>query len=217
MVASIILLICAAVTYLFIGSPLFLIKEIEVSNSELINVKSLLQWKNRNIFLTPLSGLRERINEIPEVRCVLIKKELPHKITIIIHEYEPHALLRRNRELAVSREGVVFPFRGVNEISDYPLVIFEKENFPVGESWPGLKEAMQAYLFVKDIVPIEFIKVGRNNEVFFYTKNTKTEIRMGSGEYKKKISCLKMLMKELPSTDVDYIDLRFGEDVIVKP
>jgi len=228
-IVSLILLVCIAITYLFIGSHLFLVEEIEISNSRLVDEESLSrlsQCKGKNIFLIPMGALREKIEENPEVKCTVIRKELPHKLTIEIQKYMPCAFLNQSAlrwswlagkiKLAVSKEGVVFPFKEVVTES-YPLVIYEKENFPVGEQWPNLEEAMKAYLAVKNIVPIEIIKVKRNDEIFLYIKNTKTEIRMNSGEYEKKADYLRILMKELPSKNVKYIDLRFGRDIIVKP
>ena len=57
----------------------------------------------------------------------------------------------------------------------------------------------------------------KEKEIYLYTKNTKTEIRMDSENYEKEADYLKILMKELPSKNVEYIDLRFGEDIVVKP
>ncbi len=66
-------------------------------------------------------------------------------------------------------------------------------------------------------MPIGVIKVKRNDEILLYSQNTKTEIRMDREEYEKEINCLKILMNELPSKNVEYIDLRFGRDIVVKP
>lgn len=215
-IISLILFGCIVVTYFFIGSNLFLVKKIEILNSKLIDEKSLSRWKGKNIFLVPVDILRAKAEEIPEVKSVIIRKELPNKLTVAIQEYMPCALLRENIKLAVSKEGVVFPFKEAATKS-YPLVIYEKEDSPVGKQWPGLEKAMKAYLAIKDTVPIEVIKVKSNNEIFLYTQITKTEIRIDSEEYEKETDYLKVLMKELPSKNVEYIDLRFGRDIVVKP
>jgi hypothetical protein len=222
-----ILLVCFSVIFLFIGTKFFTIDEIEITPMNIIEEESLANCIDRNIFLVPLYSLREAIEEIPEVKSATLKKELPHKLTVEIHKYEPCALLNKDRELAVSKEGVVFPCKGVIEISSppapdtegragYPLVIYEGENLPLGKPWPGLEEAIKTYLSAKDILPIGVIKVERNREVFLYTQNTKTEIRMGSEKYEENLERLKILMEMLPSKDVEYVDFRFGEDIIVK-
>ena len=215
-IVSLILLGCIVLGYFFICSNLFVIKEVEVFNSQLIDERSLSQCKGKNIFLVPVDSLIGGINEIPEVKSIVIKKELPNKLIIEIQEYTPCALLRENMKLAVSEEGVVFPFKELATES-YPVVIYEKENSPVGEQWPVLKEAIKAYLAIKDIMPIGVIKVKRNDEILLYSQNTKTEIRMDREEYEKEINRLKILMDELPSKNVEYIDLRFGRDIVVKP
>ena len=222
-VVLLIFLGCVVFGYFFICSNLFVVKKVEVLNSKLIDERSLSQCKGKNIFLVPLDSLIEKIDEIPAVKSIIIKKELPNKLTIVIQEYIPCALLRENMKLAVSEEGVVFPVKvRTEEINSYPLVIYENRNNTEDlqkekKPWPGLGEAMEAYLSIKDIMPIEIIKVKRNEEIFFYPQNTKTEIRMDSGEYKKQTNYLRILMKELPSKNVKYIDLRFGKDIVVKP
>ncbi len=110
-IVSLILLGCIVLGYFFICSNLFVIKEIEVFNSQLIDGRNLSQCKGKNIFLVPVGSLIEKIDEIPEVKSIVIKKELPNKLIVEIQEYTPCALLRENTKLAVSEEGVVFPFK----------------------------------------------------------------------------------------------------------
>ncbi len=221
-IISLILLGCIIVIYFFIGSKFFLIEKIEVLNSKLVDERSLSRWNGKNIFLVPVNSLIEKIDEIPEVKSVVVRKELPHRLIVEIQEYIPCAFLRENKKLAVSKEGVVFPFKGeAAETYGYPIVIYEKrnddENFPIGQIWPGFDKAMGAYVSVKEMVPIDIIKIKEDKEIFLYIRNTKTEIRMSSEDYEKEANYLKILMKELPSKNVEYIDLRFGEDVVVKP
>lgn len=229
-----ILLGIIAITYLFVGSNLFLVKEIEVLNSRTIDEESFSKCRERNIFLISADALRDKIGEIPEVKSIIVRKELPGKLTIEIQEYIPRAILNQyasfwakligdKTRLAVSEEGIVFPFNErVLEVSDYPSVIYEDRNndeeLPEGKNpWPGLKEAMQAYLAVNDAVPISIIKLKKDNSIFLYSKNNKTEVRMNIENYEKQTKYFEILMKYLPSPDVEYIDLRFDEDIAVKP
>ena len=184
--------------------------------------RSLSRWMGENIFLVPADTLIRKLHDFPEVKAVIVRKELPQKLTVEIQEYTLCAFLRENTKIAISKEGVLFPSKEkTSAISGYPSVIYErvsgKEDFRMGESLPGLKEAMGTYLSVKGVVPIDIIKVKKEKEIYLYTKNTKTEIRMDSENYEKEADYLKILMKELPSKNVEYIDLRFGEDIVVKP
>lgn len=206
------------ITYIFIGSDLFLIKEVEVLNSDLINEDSLWIWKNKNIFLVRVDPLITKMEEMPEVNYIVVKKKLPNKLMVEVHKYIPCALFKENMKLAVSKEGVIFPFKG-DANGAYPLFVYEKQNkedLPLGASI-GLERAIKTYLSIKDIVPVGIIKVKAETEVFFLLKNSKTEIRMNNKEYEKEAYYLAVLMKELPSKNVEYIDLRFGEDIPVKP
>lgn len=208
------------ITYIFIGSNLFLVKEIEILNSDLINEDSLWRWKDKNIFLVRVDALITKMEEIPEVNYIVVKKELPNKLIVEVHEYIPCALFKENMKLAVSKEGVIFPFKG-DANAAYPLFVYEqrnkKENLPLGKSFTGFEKAMKAYLSIKDILPVAIIKVKTETEVSFLLKNLKTEIRMNSEEYEKEAYYLAALMEELPSKNVEYIDLRFGEYIPVKP
>lgn len=209
------------IAYIFIGSDLFLIKEIGVVNSRLIDEDSLWRWRDKNIFLVKVDALRTKMQEVPEIDYVVVKKVLPYKLVLEVREHIPCALLKDNLKLAVSGEGVIFPFRGEATNREHPFVIYEqmgkKEDLPLGKVSVPLKKAMAAYLSIKDIVPVEIIKIKDENNLFFSLKNSRTEIRMKSEEYEKQAYYLSLLMEELPSKNVEYIDLRFGEDVVVKP
>jgi len=208
------------IVYIFIGSSLFLIKDIEILNSDLIDEGSFSQLKNKNIFLARMDVLRDRVNEIPEIKNVVVKKELPDKLIVEVNEYIPRALLKENMKLAVSQEGTIFSFRG-DENESYPLLVYEKlngkENLPLGQTFIGFERAIKTYLSIKDIVSVKIIKVKTETEVFFLLENAKTEIRMNSEEHAKESYYLSVLMEVLPYKNVEYIDFRFGEDIVVKP
>ncbi|MDD5455349.1 MAG: cell division protein FtsQ/DivIB [Candidatus Ratteibacteria bacterium] len=219
-IITVILFAGIVIIYIFIGSNLFLVKEIEILNSDLIDKDDLWGWKDKNIFLVRVDSLMDKIKEIPEINYIVIKKELPNKLMVEVHEYIPSALLKENIKFAVSKEGVIFPFRG-DANKNYPLLIYEKRNkkegFQLGKPSRELEKAMKTYLAIKDIVPVGVINVKTDTEVFFLLKNLRTEIRMDSEEYEKEAHYLAVLMEQLPSKNVEYIDLRFGEDIPVKP
>ncbi len=208
------------ILYIFIGSDLFLIKEVKVLNSELINKISLSRFENKNIFLVKLNALMEKADKIPEIKSIVFTKKLPHKLVLEVEEYTPCALFKEDINLAVSKEGVVFPFRG-NIDDTYPLLVYggqnNKKDLILGDSRIELERAINTYLSIKDVVPVQTIKVISQTEVFFYTKNTKTEIRMNSKKCEQQAYYLTVLMENLPSKNVEYMDFRFGEDIPVKP
>jgi cell division septal protein FtsQ len=198
---------------------MFLIKEVKVLNSSLVDEKSLSQFENKNIFLVRLGALIAKITEIPEIKSVRIRKELPSELVFEIEERVPCALFKEDRSLAVSGDGVVFPFRHITG-ENYPVLVYEnrgKESLPLGKSSLGLERAMRTYLAIKDMVTVDTIKIKKETEVFFILENKRTEIRMNSEEPEKNARYLAVLMEQLPSKNVEYIDLRFGEDIPVKP
>jgi len=208
------------IVFIFIGSDLFLVKEIEVLNSDLIDESSLFILKNKNIFIVRLNALIAKINEIPEIKSVTVRKKLPCKLIVVVEEYSPCAILEDNNKLAVSGEGVIFPLRGYTD-EFYPLLIYDKPDdktdWLLGQSYLALERAMRTYLSIRDIVSVKIIEVKTETEVFFVLKDTNTEIRMDSEEYEKEARYLAYLMKELPSKNIEYMDFRFGEYIPVKP
>ncbi|HIE43618.1 MAG TPA: FtsQ-type POTRA domain-containing protein [Candidatus Omnitrophica bacterium] len=215
-------LLGGGIAYIFVGSPLFLVKEIEIQDGQLVDKRDLSQWgleEDRNIFLIGLKGVREKIEAIPEIKRAVIKKKLPYKIVVYIDTYKPSAFLGKDKLLAVSKEGVVFPFDGrATDTSSYPVIMYEYRDLPIGESLPPLKRGIEAYLAVKNIpLDVDVIAVKNSDNIVLYMMDTGTEIRMGKDGFAKKAEYLKILLRELKSKSVKYIDLRFGRDIVVKP
>ena len=213
---SSIVFVFACIVYVFIGSGLFTVGEIDISAPGLIDENSLSQYKGKNLFLLRAGDFKDAVEAIPDVKSAVVKKELPHRLVVLVSKYVPCAFFRNDKELAVSKEGVVFPYRETERVSA-PFIVYDNTRPEAGEKYPDLEKAIQAYFSVKEVVPIDIIKVGTNADVFLYSKGAMTEIRMGSGDYVKKADYLKRLMAVLPSRNVKYIDLRFGNDIIVRP
>ena len=220
-IITLIVSVCVGIGYLFIGSPLFLLKEIEILGEPLIDKKDLARWgieKEENLLLVNLGALRKRIEKIPQVRKAVIKKNLPYQLIVYVYTHKPYAFLKGDRTLGVSKEGVVFPVVKERPDPSYPQVIYEMDKGAIGEKWPFLKEGIQSYLYLKDILSIGTIKIRKNEEIILYTKDTHTEIRVGDGKLLgKRIEHLRIVLDSLELKNVDYIDLRFGKDIVVKP
>lgn len=223
-VISLAVLIVASIGCLFLGSHFFKIEQVELSDLEIIDKDSLLQYKGKNLFFVYLTPLKKEIEKLPEVKYAVIKKELPDKLIIDIYKYQPCAFFNENKETALSKEGIVFPYKNSmkeglgTELASYPSVVYNGGELVVGRHYAFLEKAMDVYWQVKNIIPISIIELKKNGEISLYAKDTNAEIRMGKGEFVEKIDYLKLLVNKKPSVkNAKYVDLRFGRDIVVKP
>jgi len=213
--------IAGTLGYFFLHSSFFAIRKIEVCGDPTITTKKLAECKLKeggNIFLLKLISVRKGIENISRVEKVGIKKELPDKVTVKITLRKPVAFLE-GRNLGVDQQGVAFRPRGSQRenYKESPKITGANKDILLGKSSPILKKGIEAYTAVEQLpLQIKTINVSNPQNIILYTRERNTEIRMGDGDFTKKAIYLEALLEKLQSRRVEYIDLRFGRDIIVR-
>ena len=186
-----------------------------------MTLKELAEWglkEQKNIFLLKSSSIKEEIENISRVKKVNLTKELPDRIILRISLRTPVAFLQ-GHNLGVDREGVAFVPKGLQRENneEYPKITSASKDILLGKPDEVLERAVAAYLAVKKL-PLKVVTIDASSpeNILLYVREGKTEIRMGEGDFVKKAIYLNALLEKLKRQPVEYIDLRFGRDIIVK-
>lgn len=126
-----ILVIFLVLIILFFFSPLFKIKNIEIS-SENAEINSFFSnFKGKNLFLIDTSKTKSDIkNKYPEILDVSISKGIPNVLRVKVIERQPKMIwVSGGKKYYVDENGLVFT-EGDTQISNLPNVI-DNKNLPV--------------------------------------------------------------------------------------
>ncbi len=210
--------------YMFAASDVFELRQVEIhGNKHLSDAELMALMKvtgKENLLLISTERLYDRLHSSAWIRRVSIRKELPHTLVVRVEESQPQALLKsRNGFLIVDDEGI--------ELDRIPG---RQERFlPVIEAYDtrDTKEFREALRLATVINDAGIAKRARSVEIVGLDGDAKDlavridglEIKVGEGSYEQKLARLFDLIEEIRRRpmQVDYIDLRFANRVIVKP
>jgi cell division protein FtsQ len=174
--------------------------------------------KNESLITVSEKKVCEKLLKSPWIRSVSVRKELPDTLAIVVEEVTPFALLEMNNRLFIINE------KGdlLEELKDDPipfLPVIRANPYNRDENFSealNLAKSMNDLGFSSERNQIEII-VSRPQELTAVIDGT--IVKVGSGDYKKKLERLLELENEIKRRNipVDFIDLRFENRVVVKP
>lgn len=172
--------------------------------------ESLITISNRKV--------SQRLLKSPWIRSVSVRKEFPARLSVVIEESEPFALLDMNGPLfLVNEKGEFLEELKDDSIPFLPVItgdpFKEREGFSEAIK---LAKLMNDRGFLSENDHIE-IMIQKPHELALTIDGT--VVKMGAGRYEEKLERLINLEDEIKSRGifVDYIDLRFANKAIVKP
>jgi len=193
----------------FLLHPFFRIKTIKTENFSSL----LKKYKGKNIFLISVKEIRKDLKSIPEIKEVKVSKKFPSTLEVHIEKRHPFLFFRRDKTWwGVDEEGVVFPSR---PSSPSPLVIWKKD-FSAGEKFSELSNGVKVFREFRHHFPqweIRSLEI-KETGIFLHTNRGITIIFSGEGNVSQQMARLKKIIDKV--RPLSCIDLRFGEDVIVK-
>ena len=124
-----------------------------------INQKELL-----NLFDLDLKVLREKLEEVPEIEKVEIRRVLPDTLDIQITERVPVAFIERvNGPLLIDRDGVVIRRSHAIDISGViPVIVTHKKELPApGEVFEDVKQVLEFIQLTKKVADYSSLRIMR--------------------------------------------------------
>lgn len=222
----VILLISAGLLVYMKTSPRFEITRVGVrGNSRLVPeliVEYLSIPPHTNIFQIRPREIQQQLEKLPWVKTAKVFRNFPDKISIVLTERTPFALLKLDKLHLVDKEGVVLEaFASGNTI---PLPIITGtfvEHIDVDGENPKLRQALHAiHEIMNTSLPLfENVRKIRiqslENATFISTDPSYPEIRLSLADYSQNVQRLQQLYPTLNLKNLAYIDLRFDRRIIV--
>jgi len=223
------IILIIGLTYLFIFSETFKIKEIKVlsPNGYLkTRIEEIIAPElNKNIILLKSTEIKTQIlNQFPEILELDFQKKIPHTLVIQIKEKKEIAVLCQenyNKCFFIDENGLMFKQIERELIDNDELIIFLREpdeNFDLKKSF-SLNNKLEDFLEIRGILKNN-LKIEIKNFIIISQKRLNVETEESWDIYfnlekdiKLQITKLKVLLeKEIPMEkrkNLEYIDLRF--------
>lgn len=176
-----------------------------------------------------LAEIRDRISRHPFVLSVAVYRQLPNKLNVAIAEREPVASINCGQLCYVDREGVLLPFSESNKKFDLPLVsgINGIQNARLGTTVMSkdLFEAIEICQTAQALDTtvyhlISEINMNNGGDVILYSAEAGTPVIFGRDDVERKLLLLENFWNNnvgmTDAENVQYIDLRFKDQVVVK-
>lgn len=226
-----VLLILRITTWLG-AQEIFLLKEVKLEGNRFIERKELFTYfqidSTKNIFDIDLKAIENQIKKHPLVQEVTISRHLPSLVKIKIKEKQPLAVINSSELFAIDESGYILPKVNPAIMCDYPIISnlnFKKDQFNKMIISTELSEILH---FLKNIKKKQYSLYSRISEIsysnkvgiYFYLTDGTIPVLLGKESLGEKganlMTVLKLLQKTEKLAQVEYFDLRFRNQVIVK-
>lgn len=180
------------------------------------------------MFEVDLMELQKNIRTNTFVKNVVVQRDAPSMLRVIIEERVPAALLVANELYYIDDEGVVLPYTVSSETYDIPVIsgVDSSTQIKVGKRLfnQDLREALDIITTAKltsDKIfhAISEIRLRKGHDKILYTFETDIPIIFGKGDIVNKIVKLDAFWQQYihnnDAQGINYIDVRFDDQVVV--
>lgn len=214
----------AAGVYIVLHSAFFEVREVVFRGNRHLSkeeLRTIMKVSERDCLLKlSLRRLAGRLSDSPWVKAVSVRKEYPRRLVVLVKEAEPAALLDRKGALyLIEGDGQVLEKLRGESVPFLPVIVGGK-----AEGGDAFAEALRLARAVKatglaaerNRIEITGVAGGPENLTL---KVDGLVVKIGNGQYEKKLSRLFELMGEIHRRweRTEYVDLRFANRVVVKP
>jgi cell division protein FtsQ len=198
-----------------------------LSSSKIIQLAHLQQ--NAGMYDIDLTVIGENIRKNPFIKNVVVQRDAPSTLRIMVTERTPAAMIVRNGSsdpLYIDSQGYILPRVDSEALFDVPVITGVDSTVVVGQQTTqadivGALQVLQAAHDVGDDVlhMISEIRIRDGHDMILYSSDNGIPIIFGRGDAVKKMVELDAFWKKfvLPqgAQNIQYIDLRFDDQVIV--
>jgi cell division protein FtsQ len=192
-------------------------------------VLSLLDGlRGRNMVLINLESWRQRLMASPWVADAAIRRVLPGTVDVFISERQPMGIGRLGSELyLIDRTGAIIDEFGPNH-ADFDLPVIEGLNAAPSEGGLLIDEA-RAALAMRLLASLQMrpdlakrvseVDVTDLRDAVLILKGDTALVRVGDDQFAERLQSYLDLAPALREhvPQIDYVDLRFGDRVYVRP
>jgi cell division septal protein FtsQ len=207
--------------------------DIELSGNKIISHKEILtlcgfQAKSKKNIPINIEDLAEKIMSLKFVKGVSITTRLPRILNITIEEREPVAFIYGRGLNLIDEQGFLIPIPNVNKVWDLPLISGIKQQLgKLGQqsTAPDTYTALEivAYLELENpllLALVSEINMQQKNHIELFMIKGGATIRINKNSFYKELYVLENYLASYLDwaqlNKIEYIDLRFKDQLIVK-
>jgi cell division protein FtsQ len=169
-----------------------------------------------------------RLSGVPLVKAATVRRTWKREIRIDITERRPIALALIDRSVEIDEEGVVLPLDPSGYVTDLPIVLGLEGTVPEpGERLVDPAAQAAARLAARLASPnvnladrVSEIRAGEADSLVLVLMENAVPVKVGKGDIpERRLQALSAVLADLAEreVDVEYLDLRFAQQVVVKP
>jgi cell division protein FtsQ len=209
------------------------VKRVTIEGNRIVEKAELMQLikvaKNTQLQEIDLTAVRRDIMSHHFIKDAVVERDLPATLRVTVKERVPLAIINGAEILYLDDDGVVLPHSISKQLFDLPVLTGLPEGLGIT---PGatLKNAdIQEALMIlactklvnKDLYHlISEVRLRNGGDIVLYASEWGVPIIFGRGEIPSKLVRLeafwKDVVRERGSDNLQYVDLRFDEQVVVR-
>jgi cell division protein FtsQ len=217
-----------------LSTPFFKIEDVSVKGIRRVGQAELLQKggleNGVNLLALNLSDVKKKMEAIPWVKTVYLRRELPNKLHITVIEQQPLSLVLFNRDLYfLNREGVLFKKVETREGLTMPILTgLDKDDWdPNGQiRSPLLQDLLSLQHFLSQgrdpLYPDQISEIHYDPDCGFilYTLERGIRITLGKEDLENRVKRLEKIWaaihKRPDLMSLKGISLQYGQRIIVQ-
>ncbi|HAP35754.1 MAG TPA: hypothetical protein DCQ28_07355, partial [Bacteroidetes bacterium] len=197
-----------------------------VSKEEVVRLMKL--EPNVLLYQLDLTAIQKNILTNSFIDNVIIKRDAPSTLRVIIEERKPTAILVANELYYLAGDGTVLPYIASSETYDIPVVsgVDSLNKIKTGQKLinADVQEALEIITACKMTSEnlfhaISEIRLRKGHDLILYSFETGVPIIFGKGDVVKKMVKLEAFWQKFlqnsDTKDIQYIDIRFEDQVVV--
>lgn len=197
-----------------------------VSKEEIVRLMKLSP--SVSMYDIDLSAVQRNILTNSFVKSVVIHRDAPAALRVVIEERKPSAILAASEMFYIASDGTVLPYISSSETYDIPVIsgMDSLTGIRTGKKLfnSDVQEALKiinAANATSDEIShsISEIHLRKGHDLILYTFESGAPIIFGKGDVVKKIVKLdafwQQFIKNTETSDIQYIDIRFDDQVVV--
>jgi cell division septal protein FtsQ len=219
--------VAAGVLHWATTSPRFAVAAVEVRGASRVPVARILAAagvaSGANLWTIDGRAVVARIEGMPEIRRADLVREFPNRLTIVVEERRPFTLVHAGRLHWMDEDGRVLGEEVRAVTPEVPVISgLSEEELISMRSAPGPK-ARAAIALIRALLrsgsaltaEISEIDMSRAEGPVLYTVDG-VEVRLGADEWDERLARLEGVLAQVATEDVNGVDLRFKDQVVLK-
>ena len=212
-----------------LSSPRFAVSQVEVLGASRVPTDRILDAAGLaagvNIFRVDPETIAARVEALPAVRRARVVRELPGRLTIVVEERQPFALVHAARLHWIDEEGRVLAEERQAVVPDVPVISgLSEEELAATPTSPGPKARagvalVRTLLRQKNALAAEIseIDVSRSDGPVLFTVDG-VQVRLGNEGWDDRLARLEGVLGQVAARDrrISVVDLRFRDQVVLQ-